>query len=275
MGLRIGTNIAALAAIRQIRLSQNQTEKAMVQLASGSRFASPGENPANFSISENLRSQVKGLRSSRMNADNAISFVQVAEGGLNEQNNLLIRMRELAIQSASDTVSSVEREYLNEEFQGLNKEIDRIAQTTKFGSSALLTGSGRTFEFHVGPNNGPENVIDFNLNNDTSSSGLGLSRVNITDSTDASDTIDTIDEALRRMGTARSTFGAIQGRLQSVVNNLSTQEFNIEEARSKMADTDIAEAFTEMTVGRIKNEYQAAVLAQANQFPQSALKLLG
>lgn len=274
MGLRISTNLPALAASRQIRLSQNQTEKAMVQLASGDRFSAPGESPADFSISEHLKSQVSGLRASRANAENAKSFVQVAEGGLNEQNNILIRMRELAIQSASDTVTPVERGFINEEFQGLSREVDRISQTTKYGSTSLLNGSGKNYEFQVGPNKGPDNIVNFALDSDTTSNGLGISKLSVSESSDSRDSIESIDEALNRLGKARSTFGAIQGRLQSVVNHLSSQEYNVEEARSKIADTDISEAFTQMTLGKIKSEFQTAVLAQANQAPQAALKLL-
>lgn len=274
MGLRIGTNLAAMAATRFIRLSQNQTEKALVQLASGSRFSAPGENPAGYAISEHLRGQVQGLRASRMNADNAISFVQVAEGGLNEQNNLLIRMRELAIQAASDTVSDVERNFLEQEFQGLKSEVDRIAKTTQYGSTQLLTGSGRNFEFQVGPYRSADNKINFALNSNTTSEALEISALRVADQDDASDAIELIDSALDRMGQARSSFGAIQGRLQSVVNHLSNQEYNIEEARSKIADTNVAEAVTQMTLGKIRNEVQAAVLAQANQTPQVALKLI-
>jgi flagellin len=251
-----------------------QTEKALMQLASGNRFSAPGENPAGYAISEHLRGQVQGLKASRMNADNAISFIQVAEGGLNEQNNLLIRMRELAIQAASDTVSEVERGFLEEEFKGLNNEIDRIAKTTQYGSTQLLTGSGKSFEFQVGPYKGPDNVIKFALNSNTTSEALEVSQLSVAQQSDATDSIEQIDIALDKMGQARSSFGAIQGRLQHVVNHLSNQEFNIEEARSKIADTNVAEAVTQMTLGKIRSEIEIAVLAQANQTPALALKLL-
>jgi flagellin len=274
MGLRIGTNLSAMAANRFARLSQIQTEKAMMQLSSGSRFSAPGENPAGYAISEHLRGQVNGLRASRMNADNAISFVQVAEGGLNEQNNLLVRMRELAIQAASDTVSEVERGFLEEEFHGLGKEVDRIAKTTQYGSTQLLTGSGKSFEFQVGPYKGPDNVIQFSLNSNTTSQALQINELTVTEQDEAVDAIEQIDLALDKMGQARSSFGAIQGRLQSVVNHLSTQEFNIEDARSKIADTNIADAVTQMTLGKIRSDIQMAVLAQANQTPELALRLL-
>jgi flagellin len=251
-----------------------KTEKALTQLASGNRFSAPGEDPAGYAISEHLKGQVQGLHASRMNADNAISFVQVAEGGLSEQNNLLIRMRELAIQASSDTVSEVERSFLEEEFQGLGKEVDRISKTTQYGSTQLLTGSGKSFEFQVGPYKGPNNVISFALNSNTSSTALEVNDLSVAEQDNAIDSIERIDSALDKMGKARSSFGAIQARLQSVVNHLSNQEFNIEEARSKIADTNVAEAVTQLTIGKIQSEIQTAVLAQANQMPQIALKLI-
>jgi flagellin len=274
MGLRIGTNIAALSVMKHIRQSQNETNRAMIQLASGSRFSSPGEDPAGYSISEHLRGQAKGLHASRMNADNAISFIQVAEGGLNEQNNIMIRMRELAIQAASDTVSDTERDFLDQEFQQLLSEVDRVAQTTQFGSHKLLMGTGRSFSFQVGAFKGPENQLKYTLDSNTTSESLGLRNVNVMNQDDALDSLAEIDRSLNTIGAARASFGAMQSRLEHAVNHLATHEYAIEEARSKMSDTDVASAVTAMTLGQIKNQYQVAVLSQANVNAQSALKLL-
>ncbi len=274
MGLRIGTNIAAISVMKHIRQSQHDTNRAMAQLASGSRFANPGEDPASFSISEHLRGQEQGLRASRRNADNAISFIQVAEGGLNEQNNIMIRMRELAIQAASDTVSEVERDFLNQEFQQLRSEVDRVAKTTQYGSNKLLMGSGKSFDFQVGAYGAPENTISYTLNTNTSSDSLGLNDLNISYDDDALDSIAQIDNALSTIGAARASFGAMQSQLEHAANHLSSQELSIGEARSKIADTDVAEAVSEMTMGQLRHQYQVAVLAQANMNAQSALKLL-
>lgn len=274
MGLRIGTNIAAISVMKHIRQSQNDTNRAMLHLASGSRFSNPGEDPASYSISEHLRGQVQGLRASRMNADNAISFIQVAEGGLNEQNNLMIRMRELAIQAASDTVSETERDFLHTEFNQLRSEVDRVAKTTQYGSNKLLMGGGKSFDFQVGPYAALENTISYTLNSNTSSDSLGLNDLAINYDDDALDAISQIDKALSSVGAARASFGAIQSRLEHAVNHLSTQEIAIAEARSKMSDTDVAEAVSAMTMGQLRNQYQVAVLAQANVNATSALKLL-
>jgi flagellin len=260
--------------MKHIRKSQNDTNRAMVQLASGSRFASAGEHPASFSISEHLRGQAQGLRASRMNANNAISFIQVAEGGLNEQNNILIRMRELAIQAASDTVSETERGFLDQEFQQLLSEVDRVAKTTQYGSSQLLLGSGKSFDFQVGAYKGPENQMSYTLNSNTSTEALGLMNLAIVDGDDALDSLNQIDNALSTIGAARASFGAMQSRLDHAVNHLTSHEYAIEDARSKIADTDVAEAVSQMTMGQIRSQYQVAVLSQANLNAQSALKLL-
>lgn len=274
MSLRIGTNLSALAVRRDLAKSQRTTERAMLQLASGSRFAAPGEDPASFSISEHFCGQTKGLRASRLNAENAMSFVQVAEGGLNEQNNILIRLRELAIQSASDTISDVERGFLEQEFSGLVQEVDRIAHTTQFGATKLLNGNGKQYEFQVGAYKGPENILKYQLDADTTAVNLGIEGLSVADQDESRDAIEIIDDSLSRIGQARASFGAMQSRLQSVVNNLGDQEVNIEAARSRMADTDVAEAVTQMTLGQIRQEYQMAVLSQANATPESALRLL-
>lgn len=274
MSLRIGANGATFSAMRYMRQSQRETERALAQLSSGSRLANAGEDPASFTISEHLRGQASGLRASRLNADNAISFVQVAEGGLNEQNNILIRLRELAIQAASDTYSSVEREMINNEFQQLTEEVDRVANTTRFGSNKLLAGSGKTFEFQVGAYEGKENTIRYVLDANTSVKALGLSGLDVTDKDDAIDALEEVDNALTKIGAARASFGALQSRLQHTVEHLITHEQSIEEARAKMADTDLADAVTRMTKAQIQTHFQVAVLSQANNNEQAALKLL-
>jgi flagellin len=266
--------MAALSAIKYMRGSQAETNRAMAQLASGSRLATSDEDPASFSISEHLRGQASGLRASRLNADNAISLIQVAEGGLNEQNNIIIRLRELAIQAASDTVSDVERQMLNDEFQQLSSEVDRVSKTTQFGSNKLLIGSGKKFEFQVGAYGGKENKISYSLEANTSSDSLGLNHLGLADKDDAVDAIADLDEALSKIGVARASFGSLQSRLQHAVDHLLSHEISIEEARSKMADTDVADAVTKMTKGKIQTQYQIAVLSQANILEQSALRLL-
>ena len=274
MGLRINTNLASIAAQRQLVQSQRKVESNMKQLASGSRFSDPTVGAGDFAIAERLRGQIKGTRAAQMNADNAISFVQIAEGGLNEQNNILIRMRELSVQGASDTFDDKERAMLNMEFQQLRSEVDRIAQTTQFGSHKLLSGDSKSFEFQVGAYKGDENVIKYESNTNTSASGLGVSGLSVDDRSDALDSLESIDEALTTLAEARSNFGAIQSRLESVVANAAVQHENLQAAHSRIADTDFADATSEMFKQQALQQYQVAVLAQANQFPMNVLKLL-
>ena len=275
MGLRVSSSqTLAQGIIRAMRQTQGESNRALMQLSSGERFSTAGEDTAGFTISESLKSQVKGVRASRMNADNAISFVQVAEGSMNEQSNLLIRLKEIAIQAASDPMAANEREVLNEEFQGLLLEIDRIAKTTRYGSSQLLTGSGKKFEVQVGADSAKENIVRYSLDADTSADGLDISDLEVSDQDDAVDSIKDLDEALKKLSMARASFGALQARLQHAVDHLQSNEVELETARSKIADTDMADAVSRMTKAKIQTSFQVATLAQAHVGLESALKLL-
>lgn len=275
MGLRINTNVPSIAAQRQLGLSQRKAEGSMKALASGNRFDNPGESAADASISEHLRGQIAGMKSARMNAENAQSFIQIAEGGLNEQNNILIRMRELSVQAASDTYSDVEREFLNAEFEQLQEEIDRIALTTQFGSSKVLAGDSREYEFQVGSYGGEENVITYRSDADTRASSLGVDSLRVSDKYDARDALESIDEALTDIGQARSSFGAIQSRMDHAINHAGVQIENLEAARSRIGDTEVASAASNMYKQQALQQYQIAVLNEANRFPASVIKLVG
>lgn len=274
MGLRINTNVASLAAQRALSQSQRSTERAMKQLATGNRFADLSEGSADFAIAEHLKGQTKGMAAAKNNAENAVSFVQVAEGGLNEQNNLLIRMRELSIQSASDTFSDTEREMIEMEFQQLLTEFDRIAKTTSFGSQKLLSGVEKDYEFQVGAYKGEENIIRYKSNANTTASELGISGLSVVSKGDARDSLETIDEALTSIGKARANFGAMQSRFDSVTSYTAVQMENLQAAQARIADTDVAKATSEMAKGIALQQYQLAVLATANQVPGQILKLI-
>ncbi len=274
MGLRIGTNIASISAQRQLGKSQRQTDHAMQALASGSRIVSAGDDAAGFAISEVLRGQASSLKQAKNNADGAKGLIQVAEGGLNEQNNILIRLRELAIQAASDTVGDDEREYLNSEFTQLTSEVDRIAKTTSFGKKQLLQGSSTEYEFHLGTQNGQQDVIRYKMDADTTANSLGVSGLTISDRSDAKNNLADIDSAISKISKTRAGFGAIQSRLEFAANNLDQQFENISAARGRITDTDVAFEASELARGQILKEFGVAVLAQANQEPLKALKLL-
>jgi flagellin len=275
MGLRISTNLPSIAAQRQLGLSQRRAEGSLKALASGSKFDNPDESSAERSIAEALRGQIRGLRAAENNANNAQSFINVGEGGLNEQNNILIRLRELAVQSASDTLSDVERGFVQTEYGELLQEIDRIAETTSFGSNKLLSGDGKTYEFQVGANKGPENVITYKASADTRASSLEIDGTSVDDKSNARDALESLDGAISTMGMARAGFGAISSRLDSTIANQGVQIENLSAAHSRMADTDVAKAASEMYRNQALQQYQISVLDQANRFPGSVIRLVG
>ena len=177
MGLRIQTNMPSISAQRVLSTQQKRMEHSTQALASGSRIVQAADDAAGLAISESLKGQIRGIAMARNNAFNAGSAIQVSEGGLNEINNILIRLRELGIQSASDNIGDQERGYLNEEAKQLIQESDRIAQTTRFGDKRLLDGSGGEMEFHVGAFGGEENVIKYSLSTNARTSEIGIRHV--------------------------------------------------------------------------------------------------
>lgn len=275
MGLRINTNIASIAAQRSLNQTYSKTEGALKQLSTGNRFADLREGAGDFAIAEHLRGQVKAMESAKNNAENANSFVQVAEGGLNEQSNILIRLRELAIQASSDTFGDDERKLINVEFQQLRQEFDRIAQTTSFGKTKVLNGDDNEYVFQVGAYNTENDRIHYRSNTNTTSSEMDLNGLAISDRDDANDSLETLDGAIEKIGAARANFAAMQSRLDSVTNNAAVQIENLSAAHSRMADTDIAKAVSEVVKGQALQSYQMQVLNYANQQPGAALRLIG
>ncbi len=274
MGLRIGTNSASLTAQRYLRKSEAAVSHASRALSSGTRLVDAGDDAASFAISEGLRGQAKSLQAARQNADNAGGLIQVAEGGLSEQNNILVRLRELAVQASSDTVGEDERGFLDTEFKSLVSEFDRIAQTTTYGHRALLTGSKDTLEFHLGANNTENDVVSYKFDSNTSAKSVGIKGLEVSDKDNAKDALSTIDEAQTKVATARASFGAIGERLQIAGSNIDTQAENILSAASSMSDTDVAAESANLANARVQQEVSTAVLAQANQSNDRALKLL-
>ncbi|MBX3041896.1 MAG: flagellin FliC [Bdellovibrionaceae bacterium] len=272
--MRISSNLASLAAQRAFRQTERETSKAMQELATGTRFVSPGANPAGLAISESLRGQVKGSQAALNNADNASSFMAVAEGAMAEQNNILIRLRELGVQAASDTLSDKEREFLDSEFTQLIEEFDRIAKSTKFGSQPLLDGTSKDYQFQVGINGGDENIIEFTSDADTRASSLDLKGLSVADKDDARDALETIDEAVTSINGFRAKLGATQSRLDTSSSHLATQVENLSAAYSKMSDVDIPEAVTRMRRGQVLAQYQAVALQAANEQITNSLRLI-
>ncbi len=274
MGLRINTNIASIAARNKLGVQQQRAQHAMAALSSGSRIVTAADDAAGLAISENLKGQIKGISMANKNASNAVSLIQVSEGGLNEINNILIRIRELGVQAASDTVSDVERDFLNQEAQQIIAEADRIAKTTKFGNKSLLDGNGEELTFHVGAFGGEDNTISYKVSADATGDTVGYSNISIADRDSATESLQQVDESLVKLGKLRADFGAVQSRLNMTVSNLDTQYENISAANSRLRDADVAHESAELASAQILQQASVGILAQANQNGSSALRLL-
>lgn len=275
MGLRISTNMPSISAQRVLSIQQKRMEHATQALASGSKIVSAADDAAGLAISESLKGQTRGIAQARNNAFNAGSAIQVSEGGLNEINNILIRLRELGIQGASDNIGDQERMFLQEEAKNLTEEADRIAVTTRFGNKMLLDGSGGDQEYHVGAFGGDENVIKVSLSANARAGELGIDGIDVSEKSSARDALSTVDEALDKLGVMRANFGAVQSRLNSTVSNLDIQFENLSAANSRIRDTDVAKEASEIASAQVLQSAAVGVLAQANQSQGVALKLLG
>lgn len=274
MGLRISTNVAAISAQRQLGTQQTRGSHALAALSSGSRIVNAADDAAGLAISENIKGQTRGLAMARQNAFNAVSLVQVSEGGLSEINNILIRLRELGVQAASDNIGDEERSFLDQEVQQLVLESDRIAKTTRFGSKTLLDGTGEELEFHVGPFGGDENIINYKMTADATSSRLGIDGVSVAEKTDARSLLGSVDEALVEIGKMRADFGAVQSRLNTTTSNLDIQYENLSSAYSRIRDADVAKESAELASAQVLQQAAVSVMAQANQMPSQALRLI-
>lgn len=275
MSLRINTNVTSLAVQNAMRTNNRSTERSMKNLATGSRIAERSSDVAGGAIADQMNSDIKGMESAKRNAESAVSFANVAEGALNEQTNILMRMRELSVQAASDNYSSKERSMMNSEYIELKSELDRIAKTTRFGSQKILDGSVQELDFQVGTTSGQESRISYKSNSNTTGSELGVDGLSVESKDDARDSMDSIDKAMSTIGNARAKFGALQSRLDSAQNNLATQVENTSAARSQIADADLAKETTDVRRGQIIQQYQTAMLQEANNQTGLALKLIG
>lgn len=276
MPLTITTNIASLNAQKNLRVTQMDLQRSMARLSSGFRINQAADDAAGLAISENLRGQIRGLKQASRNADDGISLVQVAEGGLQEISNMLIRLRELGVQAASDTIGDTERHFLDVEYQQLKSEIQRISEVTKFNGRDLLNGTGGVMDIQVGIYNDPfQDRISFNTSAANSTiEALGLTPLNLATKEDAQQSLAFVDASQISVNGMRANFGAMQNRLNSTVNNLAIAHENLSAANSRIRDTDIAAETAEMTRNNIMQQAGVSVLGQANSMQQVALKLL-
>ncbi len=276
MGFRIATNVQSINAQRNLSLSTDRQASSFSKLSSGTRITKSGDDAAGLAISEKLKGSIRSMQQANRNANDGISLIQTAEGGINEVSNILLRLRELSVQAASDTVGDVERGFTNKEFQALKSEIDRISQVTKFNGTSLLNGSGKTLDFQVGIDNSPENdrLQYATQATDVTLGRLGLSQTGTTSKEIAQENLGKIDMAIQQVNDNRAGLGALQNRLSSTVQNLSISTENLSAANSRIRDTDFAMETSELTKQSILSQAGTAVLTQANGSQNLALKLL-
>lgn len=280
MAQTINTNVMSLTAQRNLNQSQSTLATSMQRLSSGLRVNSAKDDAAGLAIAERMNTQVRGMNVAIRNANDGISLAQTAEGGMQEISNMLQRMRELAVQSANGTNSADDRGNLDAEFQALNEEIGRIAETTQFNGVAVLNtsagSSAASVVFQVGANTtaGGENTLTINLADiqavETSAGAADIATVSATAAA-----ITAIDEMINTVTTSRAEFGAVQSRFESAINNLQIGMENQAAARGRIMDADFAVETANMTRSQILQQAGNAMVSQANSAPQSVLQLLG
>lgn len=276
MAMSIRTNISSLNAQRNLYSTQNQMDSSLSRLSSGFRITKAGDDAAGLGISTKLESQIRSYSQAVRNANDGLSVIQSTEAALNEQANVLTRLRELAMQSASDGVGNSERTYIDRESTALVSELERIAQVAEYNGTKLLNGAAATLDFQVGVYATSNDAISFTgLNATTGSTGLAISGIGLASKGSALAALASIDYALSQVSDKRATLGANGNRFQSAIANIQAFSESLSAANSRIKDVDVAEETSRMSRSQILLQAGVSVLAQANQMPQMALKLLG
>ena len=265
-------NLSAINTNRQMGVVTDALQKSTEKLSSGYKINRAADDAAGLSISEKMRSQIRGLNKASDNAQDGISLIQVAEGALNETHSILQRMNELATQAANDTNTSVDRQSIKDEIEQLNEELDRISTTTQFNKKDLLTG-GFSGKLQVGALEGQ--TMDVKISLAVSAKGLNVSAVEVSTNVKAGDAMKFIQDAIESVSKQRSKLGAIQNRLEHTINNLDTNAENTQAAESRIRDTDMADEMVQYSKNNILSQAGQSMLAQANQQTQGVLSLLG
>lgn len=274
MGLRVNSNIASLNAQRSLANTTEHLQANYRRLSTGLRISTAADDAAGLAISERFRAQIRSTNQAIRNAQDGISLTQTGEGALNEVSNILIRMRELSIQANNGTVSSADRDTLNQEFTDLINEIDRIARSTTFNGVQLLDGTGSTITFQVGTGIATGiDTIQLSTSN-TLAATLALSSLDIGSTGSPTAAIVAVDAAVNTVSRVRGQFGAAQNRLTATIQNLQIQVENTSAAESRIRDVDVAVETASLTRNQILQQAAIAILAQANTQPQAALQLL-
>lgn len=292
MGLRVKTNITSLVAQRQLSVNSEEMKNSIEKLSSGYRINKSSDDAAGLTISETMRAKIRGLSQAKRNASDGISFLQTGEGGLNELSNIIIRMRELTVQAASDTIGSTERSYLNQEFQELGKEVVRIKNQTEFNGRYLLADEVKNdMRIQIGVNGHKPGSDDPNEDDTMSLNFQGVPELNESlgkfqelnlngesgseiGENGAEEIFSTLDDAMKKITSMRANFGSLQSRLNSVITSIDIANENLNAAQSRIRDVDYAQETSKFAQSKILMAAGTSVLSQANQIPEHVLTLL-
>ncbi|MBY0517166.1 MAG: flagellin FliC [Bacteriovoracaceae bacterium] len=276
MGFRVNTNVTAIASQRALGQVSRETVDSSKKLAKGDRISQAADDAAGLAISEKMKAHIRSSKQANRNANDGISMIQTAEGGLNESSSILTRMREMAIQAASDSVTDSERSMSSMEYEGLKQELERISQVTNFNGKNLLNGSSHQIDFQVGVG---EDTSDDRISVNTSSfnsslAGLGVASVSILSKVSAQESLSKIDTAFNKLSGQRAELGSVQNRLENSSDNLGVYTLNMSSANSRIRDLDYAEEASKQARNMIISQTSTAVGAQANSHGSGVLKLL-
>ncbi len=275
MSIVLNSNLSAMQAQGALSKSQSAMQQSLQRLSTGYRINSASDDAAGLAISDNLRADIRSLDQAARNANDGLSIVNVAEGAMNEVGNILVRMRELAVQSSSDSVGDSERGFIDLEFEAMKEEVSRISTVTEYNGQKLLDGSisAAGLEFQVGVQNTSDNRTTIMVS-DVGASGLGLDSADLGSQSNAQTAMGTIDAAITTLSTQRAKLGAYANRLQSTINNLNVSSENLTAANSRIRDVDVASETASFARNQVLVQAGVSMLAQANAVPQSALRLL-
>jgi len=276
MAIRINTNVQSVFAQKHLARTQRDLRGTMEHLSSGLRLTRAADDAAGMGVSQKMRAHIQSLKMAQRNTNDGISMVQTAEGGLAETGDILARMRELAVESASEVLQSTERAYLQTEFVTLQNELERIADSTEFNGLNLSDGTTTEISVQVGIFNvAAQDRITVNLqDSQTATLGVNSAVVDLGSAANSQTAITAIDTAIDSVNNSRSTYGAVQNRLTSALRNLENYTENLVETESRIRDVDFAQATADMSRHQIFSQAGISVLSQANQNPQAALSLL-
>jgi flagellin len=282
--VRINHNISSMIGQGALDTQQVSLSKSLEKLSTGIRINRASDDAAGLSVSETMRSKIRGMDRAKTNAEDGIALIQIAEGATGEINNILQRMRELAIQSSTDTMTTTERSYTNKEFGQLMSEITRISNSASYNGMTLLDGASGSFGvsggaasvLHIGSgSSATTDRLSITVNSmSLGAIGLSATTTSVSTATTALSALSLIDTAVKSVNTMRSDMGAYVNRLEFAISNLSNQVYNTQDAESRIRDVDFAKETTEFTRSQILTQSATAMLAQANQVPQGVLNLL-